>query len=113
LLCSAVTAGYFEVGTPIVEGRGISQQDTAASQHVAVINQAFADKFFAHEDPIGKYFGRWAGGAAQYRDVGVVKNAYYWASDLGKQPSPNIFLPESQHDFQPDVKGEVSPGTHS
>src|SRR5207253_8114440 len=34
-----VTAGYFDViGTPIVKGRGISEQDTAISQNVAVIS---------------------------------------------------------------------------
>ena len=54
-----VTAGYFDViGTPIVKGRGISEQDTAASRHVAVINEAFARKFFRNEDPIGRHFGR-------------------------------------------------------
>ncbi len=37
-----VTPGYFDViGTPIVKGRGISEEDTAASRHVAVINEAF------------------------------------------------------------------------
>ena len=57
-----VTAGYFDViGNPIVRGRGISEQDTAASRHVAVINEAFARKFFRNEDPIGKHFGRDAG----------------------------------------------------
>src|SRR5437899_5253367 len=49
-----VTAGYFDViGTPIVKGRGISEEDTAASRHVAVINEAFVRKFFRNEDPIG------------------------------------------------------------
>ena len=57
-----VTAGYFDViGTPIVKGRGISEQDTATSRKVAVINEAFARKFFRNEDPIGKHFGREAG----------------------------------------------------
>ncbi len=59
LLLDRVTAGYFEViGNPIIRGRGISEQDTAASRHVAVINEAFARKFFKNEDPIGKHFGR-------------------------------------------------------
>ncbi|PYU90209.1 MAG: hypothetical protein DMG08_18730, partial [Acidobacteria bacterium] len=50
-----VTAGYFNViGNPILRGRGISEQDTAASRHVAVINEAFARKFFRNEDPLGK-----------------------------------------------------------
>ena len=47
-----VTAGYFDViGTPIVKGRGISEQDAAASRHVAVVNEAFARKFFETKIP--------------------------------------------------------------
>ena len=54
-----VTAGYLDViGTPIPRGRGISEQDRASSLHVAVINEAFAGKFFPNEDPLGKHFGR-------------------------------------------------------
>src|SRR4029077_12690717 len=37
-----VSDGYFDaLGTKVVKGRGISEQDTASSQRVAVINQAF------------------------------------------------------------------------
>ncbi len=109
-----VTAGYFAViGTPIVRGRGISERDTAASQHVAVINEAFARKFFPRANPIGKYFGRWVGGAGQYQIVGVAKDALYLTYDLGQPVTAGIFLPESQHDFRPDRgASEVSPGTH-
>lgn len=54
-----VTAGYFDaIGTSIVKGCGISEEDTATSRHVAVINEAFARNFFKNENPIGKYFGR-------------------------------------------------------
>lgn len=53
------TAGYFDaIGNPILRGRGISEQDTATSRHVAVINEAFARKFFKNEDPMGKYFAQ-------------------------------------------------------
>ena len=54
-----VTPGYLGVtGNRILRGRDISEQDTATSRHVAVINEAFARKFFRGEDPVGKYFGR-------------------------------------------------------
>jgi hypothetical protein len=57
-------------------GRGITQRDTANSRQVAVINQAFAKRFFQHEDPIGKHFGRSEMGAShQYEVVGVSKDA--------------------------------------
>ena len=109
-----VTPGFFTViGTPLVRGRGISGQDTALSPHVAVVNEAFARRFFPHEDPIGKRFGRWAGGADHYQIVGVAKDALYVTFDLGKPITPGIFLPESQHDFGSKVgAGELNPGTH-
>lgn len=107
-----VTAGYFGViGNPILRGRGISEHDTAASRHVAVINEAFARKFFKHEDPLGKHFGRYA--SRQYEIVGVAKDARYLSFDLGKPAAPFFFLPETQHDFPPNGPSkEVSPGTH-
>jgi macrolide transport system ATP-binding/permease protein len=45
------------VGVPVVRGRGLTEQDTATSQLVAVVNQAFVKRFFPNDDPIGKHFG--------------------------------------------------------
>jgi predicted permease len=53
-----VTPGFLDtIGVPIIRGRNITDQDTAASQPVAIVNQAFVNRFFPHEDPIGKHFG--------------------------------------------------------
>jgi predicted permease len=95
-----VTEGYFDViGTPIVKGRAISEQDMETSRHVAVITEAFARKFFRNEDPIGKYFGRSDIGAArQYEIVGIAKDARYLTYTLGQPVGPFFFLPEPQHD---------------
>jgi predicted permease len=41
----------------MVRGRGITAQDTAASPHIAIVNQTFAKKFFPNQDPIGQHFG--------------------------------------------------------
>ena len=69
-----VTAGYFDViGTPIMRGRGISDQDTASSRHVAVIDETFARTFFRNEDPIGKHFGRKPGASREFEVVGVAQ----------------------------------------
>ena len=95
-----VTAGYFDViGTPIVKGRGISEQDTATSRHVAVINEAFARKFFKNEDPIGKHFGREAGASREFEVVGVAKDARYLTFNLDKPIGPFFFLPEAQAEY--------------
>jgi len=45
------------IGVPIVRGRGITEQDTATSTPVAIVNEAFVKKFFPGQDPIGRRFG--------------------------------------------------------
>ena len=66
------------VGQPVIRGRGITEQDTATSRFVAVVNQAFVKKFFPNEDPIGKHFGNHG---QEYSDsfeiVGIVADAKY------------------------------------
>ena len=48
-----VSSNYFKTyGIPILHGRAFSEQDTAASVHVAMVNQKFADKYFAGKDPL-------------------------------------------------------------
>ena len=95
-----VTAGYFEViGNPIIRGRGISEQDTATSQKVAVINEAFARQFFKNEDPIGKHFGREAGASREFEVVGVAKDARYLTVNLDKPIVPFFVLPEAQAEY--------------
>jgi predicted permease len=103
------TAGYFEaVGNPILRGRGITAQDRAESQHVAVVNEAFARRFFGSQDPIGKHFGRLESQSSRlYEVVGVAKDARYFTFDLDKPVSPIVFLPVVQHDI-PDN----DPGSH-
>jgi len=93
-----VTPGYFEaIGNPIVKGRPISEQDTAGSPHVAVINEAFARQFFKNENPIGKHFGNAEiKSAAEYEVVGVAKDARYLTNNPEKPMEPFFFLPESQ-----------------
>ena len=109
-----VTPGYFDsIRNPILRGRGITEQDGANSQHVAVINEAFARKFFKNEDPVGKYFGRDEMGSHLYEVIGVAKDARYLTLELDKPIGPFFFLPEEQHDFSPkDKSTEVSPSSH-
>jgi predicted permease len=95
-----VTDRYFDViATPIVKGRGFSEQDTAASRHVAIINQAFARKFFDNEDPIGKHFGQTPGNTREFEVVGVVRDARYYTRGLDQPSGAFFFLPEAQADY--------------
>jgi predicted permease len=74
-----VSPRFFEtVGQPMVRGRGFTDQDTATTQKVAVVNQAFVRKFFPKEDPIGKRFGVFDQKySTMFEIVGIVADAKY------------------------------------
>jgi ABC-type antimicrobial peptide transport system permease subunit len=67
---------------------------------VAVVNEAFAGKFFKNEDPIGKHFGREGiGSERQYEIVGIAKDTRYLTVNLGMPVAPFFFLPETQAEY--------------
>src|ERR1700727_822322 len=74
-----VSPHFFEtVGQPVLRGRGFTDQDTATSRMVAVVNQAFVKKFFPNEDPIGHHFGVFDQKyASDFEIVGIVADAKY------------------------------------
>jgi predicted permease len=74
-----VSNHFFEtVGEPVLRGRGFTDQDTATSQQVAVVNQAFVRKFFPKEDPLGKQFGIYEQKfSSSFQIVGIVADAKY------------------------------------
>ena len=91
-----VSPHFFEtVGQPVIRGRGITEQDTATSRMVAVVNQTFVKKFFPKEDPIGHHFGtfnqKYAG---DYEIVGVVADAKY--NNPRDEYRPMYFRPITQ-----------------
>lgn len=45
------------IGVTMARGRDFNAQDTATTDHVAVVNETFVKRFFPNEDPIGKRFG--------------------------------------------------------
>ncbi|HEV2342382.1 MAG TPA: ABC transporter permease [Candidatus Acidoferrales bacterium] len=54
---NAVSPEYFStMRIPILRGRAILDSDTQTSPHVAVINEAMAEKYWHGQDPIGKEF---------------------------------------------------------
>jgi predicted permease len=52
-----ISPGYFDtLRIPIVQGRGIDDSDIAGKPVAVVVNQTFARKFLAGENPIGRRF---------------------------------------------------------
>ena len=89
---SQVGPGYFEtIGTPIVRGREFSAADRAGSLPAAVINEAFARRYWPGQDPVGKHVVV----AEQVQTVvGVVRDIKY--RRLQDPPSPLLFHPIAQ-----------------
>ncbi len=93
-----VSPGYFDtMGIPVVRGRGFSENDTAASTRVAVVNQTFVRRFLGGADPIGRtFYGMQEGDypTTLYEIVGVIPDTQY--NDLRGQTPPMTFEPASQ-----------------
>jgi len=91
-----VSPHFFEtVGQPVVRGRGFTDQDTATSRMVSVVNQTFVKKFFPTEDPIGHHFGtNGPASASNYEIVGIVADAKY--NNPREPVRPMYFRPMTQ-----------------
>jgi len=93
-----VMPGFFEsIGAKILRGRPITDQDTAATRKVAVINEAFARRFFKDQNPIGQHFGidriKYSG---TFEIVGVTNDVRYMTYDYRKPVRPMFWVPEAQ-----------------
>ena len=108
-----VMPGFFEtIGAKIVLGRPITEDDTAATRaKVAVINEAFAKRFFKNQNPIGQHFGpdkiKYSG---TYEIVGVVRNVRYMTWGLKDPVRPMYWVPEAQtvqYDDPVYMSGEI------
>jgi predicted permease len=94
-----VYPGYLEtLGEPILRGRSITEQDTATTQNIAVVNEAFVKRFFKPgEEPLGSHFGLDLPKYSNtYEIVGIVRNAKYNDLDNTEPPRPLFFVPLAQ-----------------
>jgi predicted permease len=83
--------------TALHGGRDFSSQDTETSARVAIVNQAFVDRYWRGQDAIGK---RITTRGQSYTIVGVAQNAKY--RQLVYPAEPVVFLPLFQ-DFDESV----------
>jgi putative ABC transport system permease protein len=97
---SVISGDYFKtMQTPLLKGRDFNDADTVNSPEVMIVNQAFADKFFAGEEALGKKLkpgvgGGRAGGPPLRQIVGIVGNMH--RSMTQRRERPGYFLPASQ-----------------
>ncbi|HET8925867.1 MAG TPA: ABC transporter permease [Candidatus Acidoferrum sp.] len=97
-LSYVVQEDYLKVmGTPLERGRFFTARDNEHAQHVVVIDDVFARKFFPDQDPIGKrVILNNKGGAAEI--VGVVGHVKQWGLDSDDKQSlrAQLYLPYMQ-----------------
>lgn len=93
-----VMPGFFEtIGAKIVQGRPLTNDDTANTINVAVVNEAFVKHFFKDQNPIGQHFGidriKYA---STYEIVGMVKDIRYM-TDYKDPIRPMFWVAETQN----------------
>jgi putative ABC transport system permease protein len=87
----AVTEDYFKLmGVGMLLGREFRSTDEGKTANVAIVNQAFADRYFPHADVIGRTI--WLNGRDKpaMEIVGEVSNGR--TDDLTQEASPEIYL---------------------
>ncbi|MGH9850294.1 MAG: ABC transporter permease [Blastocatellia bacterium] len=91
-----VSEGYFEtMGIPLARGRGITRQDQREGLRVAVVNEAFAARYWPGQEALGNRLDQGPGWATV---VGVAKNSAY--RDPGEAPYPVVYSALPQR-FEP------------
>jgi putative ABC transport system permease protein len=93
---------YFRAaGIPLISGREFASSDRQGSERVVIVNQTLVDKYFPHEDPLGKRIA-WTGDVLRFTPisgewrtiVGVVGNTR--DGGLDAPPRAVIFSPFEQ-----------------
>jgi len=77
-MTSRVSPGYLQaMGTRLVQGRDFLEQDDESATRVAIINEAFARRFWPGEDPLGKRFSMGGPESPKLQVIGVTENGKY------------------------------------
>jgi putative ABC transport system permease protein len=93
-----VGPGYFHtMGTALVAGRDFDDRDSLTSAKVAIVNEAFAKRFFGGANPVGRAFVLENGadkGDAVIQIAGLVRNTKYY--QIREDFRPIAFVPVAQ-----------------
>src|SRR6266436_1392639 len=93
-----VTPGYFRtLQMPVLAGRVFTDDDGPNAQHVAVVNQAFARKFYGGANPVGRYINEDMVIVGEVADVSVSSGLYEGAPLMSEQA---MYIPAAQVNAQ-------------
>jgi macrolide transport system ATP-binding/permease protein len=89
-----VTPGYFDtLQMRVLAGRVFTDADGPNSQHVAVVNQAFARRFYGGSNPVGRYIDRDTLIVGEVSDVPISSNLVPVAPLQSEQ---TMYIPAAQ-----------------
>ena len=86
-----ITPNYFKtMQIPILKGRDFTPQDTKSSQRTAIVSEAFVERYWPHQEALGKQFNsdftnEW------FTVVGVARDTK--VRNLNETPTPFVYLP--------------------
>ena len=93
-----VSPGFFRIlGTPILAGRDFDERDVPGAPMVAIVNEAFAEKYFQAKNVIGRTFKFQVSPGdpdPTYQIVGIVQNTKY--TNLREPLGPVAYFPSAQ-----------------
>jgi putative ABC transport system permease protein len=96
---NAVSHGWFATyGVRLVAGRDVDPRDRMGAPRVAIVNRAFAKRFFNSENPIGRQFvtEEPSGLSEPYEVIGLTEDAVY--RSLRAEMMPTMYIPIEQWD---------------
>jgi predicted permease len=90
-----VGPGYFAVmGIPLAQGREFDARDAGTAPKVALVNEAFAARYWHGASPVGKTIGFGSGATELMQVVGVVRNSKLLS--LNDTGTPAFYVPTTQ-----------------
>jgi predicted permease len=89
-----VSSGYFRaLGIPVKSGREFDDRDAVGSPPVVIINDEFAKRYFANENPIGRQLFPWSDQPATI--VGVVRSVRQ--SGIDQEARSELYIAAAQN----------------
>jgi predicted permease len=93
---NVVDSRYFQtLEVPLLAGRSFTEADRKGAPRVAVVNEAFARRFFPDADAIGRQFSDGGVKGEQIEIIGIVKDGKYVT--FGEDTTPYFYLPYQQN----------------
>ncbi|HEY1646820.1 MAG TPA: ABC transporter permease [Terracidiphilus sp.] len=95
---NVVTPEYFSVmGIDILRGHAFTDADNEHGRDVAIVSESTAQKFWPHQDPIGRTFHTASEKDRKVEVVGIARDAEFTLIGAGAKSQPFFYIPYAQH----------------